>query len=80
MEATKDKISCSSPNLNLRFDLFFDTEIKVFLSLFFNGVPYLYNHLGWFPFYKIPDAQISQVHFANSTSLIVQSGTLFRED
>lgn len=46
----------------------------------FGSMLYVDNRLEWFSFYKIPGAQRSQVHFASSTSLIVQSGTLFRED
>lgn len=55
-------------------------NISLSQSVFHSVLLYLDNHLGWFPFYKIPDAQRSQVHFASSTPLIVQSGTLFRED
>lgn len=45
-----------------------------------NSVLYLDNHLGGYLFHKIPNAQRSQVHLVNSSPLIVQSGTLFRED
>lgn len=46
----------------------------------FSSVLYVDNHLEQVPLYEIPSARKSQVHFASSTSLIVQSGTLFRED
>lgn len=56
---------------------YIDPYIKAYLNSaclpqsVFSRELYVDNHLECLPFYKIPGAQRSQVHFASSTSLIV---------